>query len=48
MKDPLEQDIRHLYGDTGPLEREAAAWLLLALLERIQSLEAKLKEKNHG
>ena len=46
MKDQLEQDIRHLYGNTGPLDGEAVAWLLLALLARIQSIEAKLKEKN--
>jgi hypothetical protein len=46
MKDPLEQDIRHLYDGIGPLEREDAAWLLMELLARIQSLEAKLKELN--
>jgi hypothetical protein len=47
-KDSLEKDIRHLLTNMGALDRVQAACLLLEMLSRIQSLEAKLKEKNHG
>ena len=48
MKDYLENKIRQLFCDTGPLERDQVVVLLLGLLDRIQELEAKLKEKNNG
>jgi hypothetical protein len=44
--DSLEKDIRHLFTNTGTLDRDEVACLLLELLSRIQTLEAKLKEKN--
>ena len=44
--DSLEKDIRQLFCDTGPLERDQVVVLLLGILDRIQELEAKLKEKN--
>jgi hypothetical protein len=47
-KDSLEKDIRHLLTNTGALDRDEVACLLLEMLSRIQSLEAKLKEKNRG
>lgn len=46
MTDQLERDIRHLLCDAGPLDRDDVVMLLLGLLDRIQSIEAKLKEKN--
>ncbi len=47
MTDQLERDIRHvLYSNTGPLDRDEVGMLLLGLLDRIQTIEAKLREKN--
>lgn len=47
MTDQLERDIRHVvYSNTGPLERDEVGMLLLGLLDRIQAVEAKLKENN--
>jgi hypothetical protein len=46
MNDFLEKEIRQLFCDTGPLERDQVVMLLLGLLDRIQELEAKLKERN--
>jgi hypothetical protein len=49
MTDQLEQDIRYVvYINTGPLDRDEVGMLLLGLLDRIQTLEAKLREKNGG
>jgi hypothetical protein len=45
-KDCLEKDIRQLFTNTGALGRDEVTCLLLEMLSRIQSLEAKLKEKN--
>jgi len=42
MNDSLEKEIRQLFCDAGPLERDQVVMLLLGLLERIQELEAQL------
>lgn len=44
--DSLEKDIRHLFTNTGELDRDEVACLLLALLSRIQTLEAKSTKGN--
>lgn len=44
--DSLEKDIRHLFTNTGELDRDEVACLLLALLSRIQTLEAKFNKEN--
>jgi len=41
MTDHLENAIRQLFRDTGPLDRDEVAVLLLDLLDRIQNIEAK-------
>jgi|LakMenE18May11ns_1017448.scaffolds.fasta_scaffold6599062_2 hypothetical protein len=46
MTDQLDRDIRQLLCDTGPLDRDDVAMLLLGLLDRIQAIEARLKEKS--
>jgi hypothetical protein len=38
--DSLEKDIRNLFCDSGPLDREEVTYLLLQMLYRIQKLEA--------
>jgi len=38
--DSLEKDIRQLFCDTGPLDRDTVVVLLLGLLDRIQKIEA--------
>lgn len=38
--DSLEKSIRHLFSNTGELDRDEVAYLLLELLSRIQDLEA--------
>ena len=38
-RDVLEQDIRHLFSNSGQLDRDEVAMLLLGLLKRIQQLE---------
>lgn len=45
--DWLEKDIRHVaFSDTGPFDRDTLGVILLEMLNRIQELEDKLKEKN--
>ena len=45
--DFLEKDIRHFaFSDKGPIDRDTLGALLLEMLNRIEELEAKLKEKN--
>jgi hypothetical protein len=45
--DSLEKDTRHFaFSDTGPIDRDTLGAILLEMLNRIQELEAKLKEKN--
>jgi len=39
MDDSLEKDIRRMFCDTGPLDRDEITILLLDLLKRIQQLE---------
>jgi hypothetical protein len=46
MTNSLEKEIRQLFCDTGPLERDQIVVLLLGLLGRIQELEAKLEEQS--
>jgi hypothetical protein len=47
--DSLEKEIRHFaFSDTGPIDRNTLGAILLEMLNRIQELEAKLKEKNNG
>jgi len=38
--DDLEKDIRHLLSNSGELDRDEVAMLLLQLLKRVQKLEA--------
>lgn len=42
MTDQLEREIRHLYSNSGPLDRDEVTNLLLQLLDRIQKLEEVL------
>lgn len=45
--DSLEKNIRHFaFSDTGPIDRDTLGVILLEMLNRIQELEAKLREKN--
>ncbi len=45
--DSLEKEIRHFaFSDTGPIDRNTLGAILLEMLNRIQELEAKLKELN--
>lgn len=46
MTDHLEKEIRQLFCDTGPLDRDEVTAILLGLLDRIQNIEAKLRERN--
>lgn len=39
MLDSLEKDIRNLFNNSGPLDRDEVTMLLLQLLDRIQKLE---------
>jgi hypothetical protein len=41
----LGKEIRCLYGNNGPLDPDQVINILLALLDRIEALEAKLKEQ---
>lgn len=41
MKDSLEKDIRSLFCNNGPLDRDEVTMLLLQLLDRIKKLEDK-------
>lgn len=45
MTDGLEREIRMLFADNGPLERDQVVMLLLQMLHRIQMLEAVQKER---
>lgn len=45
MSDSLEQDIRRLFSNTGPLDRDEITMMLLDLLKRIQELENAEKHR---
>lgn len=44
MTDGLEREIKGLFADSGPLDRDAVVMLLLQMLHRIQMLEVAQKE----